>query len=243
MKRLLLLILIFGLFAGAAYAHNRMQHVMGTVTGMSDTSVSGHEGGHGMSTANGEHDTPQHANSAIERITSQHARFINFLTARVTDRAAAEDLLQSAYLKAIERGGEIRDDESTVAWFYRILRNAVTDSYRRQSARTRAQESFAAEAPQTYELELEPMVCACVGDVMQNLKSEYREAIQQVDLDGITVQSFAESHGTSANNASVRLHRARKDLAKKLTAVCGACAEHKCLDCTCRRSQLQDWTA
>jgi hypothetical protein len=40
MKRLLLLILSFGLFAGAAYAHNGMVHVMGTVTAMTDTSIS-----------------------------------------------------------------------------------------------------------------------------------------------------------------------------------------------------------
>ena len=173
----------------------------------------------------------------LGRIMAQHAKFLSFLRSRV-DPSAAEDILQAAYIKAIEHGGEIRDGESTVAWFYRILRNAITDSYRRQAARTRAQEAFTAEVPLSYEPEMEQTVCACVGDVIQDLKSEYRDAIQQVDLGGMTVQAFAESQRTSANNASVRLHRARKDLARKLTAVCGACAEHKCLDCTCRRPQL-----
>jgi len=176
-------------------------------------------------------------NGVLGRIMAQHAKFLSFLSSRV-DPATAEDILQSAYIKAMEHAGEIRKDESIVAWFYRILRNAITDSYRRQSARTKAQDHFAAEAPTSYEPELEHTVCACIGDVIQNLKGEYREAIQQVDLDGISVQAFAASQGTSANNASVRLHRARKDLARKLTSVCGACAEHKCLDCTCRLSQL-----
>lgn len=40
MKRLLLLILTFGLLSGAAYAHNGMEHVMGVVTAISDASVS-----------------------------------------------------------------------------------------------------------------------------------------------------------------------------------------------------------
>ena len=40
MKRILMLILTFGLFAGAAYAQNGMQHVMGTVTAITDTNVS-----------------------------------------------------------------------------------------------------------------------------------------------------------------------------------------------------------
>ena len=174
----------------------------------------------------------------VERITAQHAKFLSFLSARVEDRATAEDILQSAYLKAVEHGSEIRDDESTVAWFYRILRNAITDHYRRRAARTSAHEAFAAEAPVSYESEVTQTVCACIGDVIHDLKNEYRTAIEQVDLGGMTVDAFARSQQTSANNASVRLHRARKAVAKKLTAVCGACAEHKCLDCTCRRSQL-----
>jgi RNA polymerase sigma-70 factor (ECF subfamily) len=174
----------------------------------------------------------------VELIAAHQSKFLSFLSARVEDRAAAEDILQSAYLKAVEHGSEIRDDESTVAWFYRILRNAITDHYRRRAALSRAQESFAAETPVSYEAELTQTACACIGDVICDLKSAYRTAIEQVDLGGATVEAFAQSQQTSANNASVRLHRARKALAKKLTTVCGACAEHKCLDCTCRRSQL-----
>jgi RNA polymerase sigma-70 factor (ECF subfamily) len=180
------------------------------------------------------------ANSSdrVELIAAHQSKFLSFLSARVEDRGAAEDILQSAYLKAVEHGSEIRDGESTVAWFYRILRNAITDHYRRRAARTRAHESFAAEAPVIYEAELTETACACIGDVIRDLKSEYRTAIEQVDLGGVTVEAFAQSQQTSANNASVRLHRARKAIAKKLTTICGTCAEHKCLDCTCRRSQL-----
>src|SRR5882757_6908188 len=174
----------------------------------------------------------------LKRIVAHQAKFLGFLSARVEGRAAAEDILQSAYLKAVEHGSEIRDDESIVAWFYRILRNAITDHYRRRAARTSAHEAFAAEAPVSYEAEVAQTVCACIGDVIRDLKSEYRTAIEQVDLGGVTVEKFAQSQQTSANNASVRLHRARKTVARKLTTVCGVCAKHKCLDCTCRRSLL-----
>jgi RNA polymerase sigma factor (sigma-70 family) len=173
----------------------------------------------------------------LGRIMAHHAKFLNFLGSRV-DVSTAEDILQSAYVKAMEHSSEIRDDESTVAWFYRILRNAIADDYRRRSARRRARDSFAAEAPLSYEPELEQTACACIGDVIVEIKAEYREAIEQVDLGGQSVESFARSQEISANNASVRLHRARKAVAKELMTVCGACAEHKCLDCTCRRSKV-----
>jgi RNA polymerase sigma-70 factor (ECF subfamily) len=174
----------------------------------------------------------------LERIVEHQNKFLGFLQARVGDAATAQDILQSAYVKAMEHGAEIRDDESIVAWFYRILRNAMTDHYRRDVAHARALGGFAHESAVSYEPELAQTVCACVGDVVHDLKDEYRTAIEQVDLGGKPVEDFARIEQISANNASVRLHRARKAIAKHLTTVCGACAEHKCVDCTCRRSQL-----
>src|ERR1035438_10078972 len=53
-------------------------------------------------------------------ITAHQSKFLNFLTARVEDRTTAEDILQSAYLKAVEHGFEIRAGESPVGWFYRL---------------------------------------------------------------------------------------------------------------------------
>lgn len=174
----------------------------------------------------------------IERVMAQRDRFLRFLASRVEDSATAEDILQAAYLKAVERGSEIREGESTVAWFYRILRNAVIDHYRRRAARARAHEAFAVEAPQAYEPEIKAAVCQCIGDVIENLKPEYRTAIEQVDLGEMPVEDFAQLEHISPNNASVRLHRARKAVARDLKTVCGACAEHKCLDCTCRQGPV-----
>ena len=39
MKRLMVLVLTLGVFVGAAYAHNGMQHVMGTVTAITPSNV------------------------------------------------------------------------------------------------------------------------------------------------------------------------------------------------------------
>jgi RNA polymerase sigma-70 factor, ECF subfamily len=171
----------------------------------------------------------------LARITAHHSEFLRFIAARVGEPAAAEDILQSAYVKALERGSQLRDEESVVAWFYRILRNAIIDHYRRGSARSKAHDLFGGETPTSYEVELEQKVCACIGDVIGDLKTEYREAIEHVDLAGGSVESFAQLQNTTANNASVRLHRARKAVARQLLQVCGVCAEHKCIDCTCRK--------
>ncbi len=174
----------------------------------------------------------------LEGLMAHRKEFLRFVGARVQDSATAEDILHSAYLKALEHSSEIRESESTLAWFYRILRNGVIDHYRRSAARTRTLGAFANESAKSYKLELASMVCACVSNVVHNLKSQYRAAIEQVDLAGNSVEDFARSEQISANNASVRLHRARRAAARQLTRICGACAEHKCLDCTCRPRPL-----
>src|SRR5580692_8772497 len=60
---------------------------------------------------------------SLVRLTEMQARFLQFLRGRLGDRATAEDILQTAYVKAMQHGAVLRDAESTVAWFYRILRN------------------------------------------------------------------------------------------------------------------------
>ena len=168
-------------------------------------------------------------------LATMHNRFLQFLRGKIVEPAAAEDILQAAYLKAIQHESELRQEESSVAWFYRILRNAIIDYYRQSATRSRAIDQFTAEWNESYELELQDQACTCIREILPAIKPDYRSAIERVDLAGESVESFAASQKTSANNAYVRLHRARKAVAKKLTEVCGTCATHQCLDCTCKR--------
>jgi viroplasmin and RNaseH domain-containing protein len=39
MRRVLVLMVTLGIFVGAAYAHNGMQHIMGTVTSITDSNI------------------------------------------------------------------------------------------------------------------------------------------------------------------------------------------------------------
>jgi RNA polymerase sigma-70 factor (ECF subfamily) len=176
-------------------------------------------------------------NEAIGVLLANRARFVDFLERRVGSRDLAEDILQDSMAKAVERSGQLRDDESIMAWFYRVLRNAVTDLHRRRGAANRALEQLAREVEASSDHdEVAREVCHCVSGVLDTLKPEYQAPIQAIELDGRDVRGFAADAGITTTNASVRLHRARKTLAERLKKMCGACAEHGCLDCTCRSS-------
>jgi RNA polymerase sigma-70 factor (ECF subfamily) len=171
----------------------------------------------------------------VEKLVANHRRFLAFLERRTGDRALAEDLLQEAFVRGIDRAGDLRDDESAVAWFYRALRNAVVDHHRRRGAAERSLASLARELEVTApESELEREVCRCVADLADTLKPEYAEALRAIEVGGASVKDYAVQRGLSASNAGVRIFRAREALRRQVASACGTCAEHGCYDCTCR---------
>jgi RNA polymerase sigma factor (sigma-70 family) len=174
----------------------------------------------------------------VATLLENHRAFLGYLERRVGDRALAEDILQSAFAKVVARPEQAPADEAIVPWFYRTLRNAAVDQFRRRSAAERAHEAFAREldshdAPAR---ELEAEICACVSRLAATLKPEYAEALQAIEIAGTPVKAFAEEKGLSASNAAVRVFRAREALKKRVTESCGTCAEHGCMNCTCRHT-------
>lgn len=174
-------------------------------------------------------------NEDAATLIENHRVFLRYLERRVGDRALAEDILQDAFAKVLARPEQAPAGEGIVPWFYRSLRNAAIDQFRRRGAANRALEAFAGElqtqaAPGT---ELEGEICACVSRLAATLKPEYAEALQSIDVAGTPVKSFAEQKGLSASNAGVRVFRAREALKKRVMQSCGTCAEHGCVNCTC----------
>lgn len=149
--------------------------------------------------------------------------------------AQAEDLLQSALLRGLEPWAVPPAPDKLLPWFYRVLRNALVDQARRASAAGRALERYANEPADEAETE-NRRVCRCTLNVMASLKPEYSRLIQRVDIEGISVEDAAQEIGITANNASVRLHRARRALKERLEAFCGQCATGggRCGDCYCQ---------
>jgi RNA polymerase sigma-70 factor (ECF subfamily) len=176
---------------------------------------------------------------AIANLVLQRSQFLRFVQRRVNSPATAEDIIQSAYIRAIEQAPKLREEESAAAWFYRILRNAVIDHYRHRAAEDRALERWAQDlateaAPnaQTPD-QIHEIVCECIDEVLLTMKPAYSEILRSVDLANTPLEAFAKKVGITAGNAAVRVHRARQALKKQLTLVCGTCAKHACVNCTC----------
>jgi RNA polymerase sigma-70 factor (ECF subfamily) len=174
----------------------------------------------------------------VATLLENHRAFLQYLERRVGDRALAEDILQEAFAMVVARPEQAPADESVIPWFYRTVRNAAIDQFRRRGAADRAYEAFAREL-ETHEAptaDMESEICACVSRLAATLKPEYAEALEAIEVAGIPVKTFAEQKGLSSSNAGVRVFRAREALKKRVTESCGTCAEHGCFNCTCKRA-------
>ncbi len=182
-----------------------------------------------------EHPTETSASIPIQALLDGKDRFLTFLEHRVGSRETAQDILQRAYLTGLEREQTLRDPERVVAWFYRLLRNAVVDHYRHVGAERRALERFGFEQASRDRVELKPerQICACITDLLPAVRAEYADLIREIELEGQEIATVASQRKITAHNARVRLHRARRALRKALLETCGVCTDPS-LDCSCQ---------
>ena len=126
---------------------------------------------------------------------------------RVTGNPAdAEDVLQTVFLRALARGGEVQDVALPAAYFRRAAVNAAVDVLRRRELR--ADSVYDDSAPHAA---VQPPVL---------LKARLRRALGILDRDdaslfllrhveGLSNEELAEMFEIEKNNVAVRLHRIR----------------------------------
>jgi RNA polymerase sigma-70 factor (ECF subfamily) len=174
----------------------------------------------------------------LATLLDNHRAFLAYLERRTGDRGLAEDILQDAFAKLVDRPGQAPADETIVRWLYRTLRNAAIDQFRRRATAARTADAFAREMKTRAEPEPEMAseICGCVSRLASTLKAEYADALQTIDVEGVPVKAYAEQRGLTSGNAGVRVFRAREALKRRVQESCGTCAEHGCRDCDCMRT-------
>ena len=176
------------------------------------------------------------AAGSLETLLARREAFLSFVERRVGDRALAEDLLQSAYMRAFERAGRPAEADAALSWFYAVLRHAVIDFYRRRATEVKVLSGWDDAAADTAAAPVPShrFVCGCIERVLPGMKPAYAEVLREVDLGEGSLAAFAERHGVTPGNAAVRAHRARAALRRSLQAFCGACSFDACMDCVCK---------
>lgn len=151
-----------------------------------------------------------------------------FMRNRVGE-AHADDLVQDVFLRMHEHAEGLRDEDRVAAWAYRIARNVVIDHYR---ARPRRAVDAPADAPPDWEAPIldlaspEPtenqneIVAGWLRPMLFLLPDPYAEALEAVELEGLTHKEYAARAGLSLSGAKSRTQRARSMLEGLVRACC-----------------------
>ncbi|MFT3765547.1 MAG: sigma-70 family RNA polymerase sigma factor [Minicystis sp.] len=168
--------------------------------------------------------------AVIERLFAEHREaLLSFVRARARGRVTAEDVVQQAAAQALRHAGRLRDPGAGRAWLFRITRNVLADELRRPCPT----EVAIVDEQMPVRLDDDGERCTCVLALARELKPEYAALLVRVVVEGRPVVDVARELGITANNAMVRLHRARTALKRKLLDHCGTDSPRACLDCAC----------
>lgn len=173
-----------------------------------------------------------------QEILSQLDAFTGFARSKLGASDLAAEAVQQSLLKAMESSSQLRDEDKVIPWFYTILRRTIVDLHRSRESERKSLERYGDEAgTPVAEIEIdEDSICACLRSLLPSLRRQYAELIERLDLSGEDPSEVAEALGITSNNLKVRRHRARKQLREKLEELCGVCATHGCLDCSCQQT-------
>lgn len=180
--------------------------------------------------------------AAVRRaLVESRQELLGFLRRRLDSREEAEELLQRFSLRALERASDLRDVRTVRGWLGRILASTIVDHQRRAMRAHRREvamdetdiENLAVEP----DGELDGAVCNCLYKLLPTLKPDYAEVIWRADILGEPRDRIAASLGTTLNNVTVRIHRGRQALKRRLEEMCLTCPVHGFLDCRCDEAE------
>jgi RNA polymerase sigma-70 factor, ECF subfamily len=143
--------------------------------------------------------------------------------------AAAEDVVQEAFLKLMTGADRIEGRARLATWLYRVATNAALDRLRaRKRERPVPEEDDEAGAPlpsllvdirlSPHELLKDAELRAALEDGIASLPPGLRAAFLLRDVEGLSTADAAEALSLTQANLKVRLHRARLALRERLSA-------------------------
>lgn len=146
----------------------------------------------------------------FEQIYRQHAGAVAAYALRRAPRETAEEVVAETFLVAWRRLDGV--PEQSLPWLYGVARRMLANQ-RRSTAR---------RAALTQRLKLQAAVAAldsvdeCLVDALQALQTHDREVLMLVAWEGLTSTEAAQALGCSPVACRIRLHRARKRLARAM---------------------------
>jgi RNA polymerase sigma-70 factor (ECF subfamily) len=125
----------------------------------------------------------------------------------------AEDAVQSAFIRALERIDQLKAGSPFGPWFYRVLRSTCLNLRRREALRSHEEIPVSAAGGRNPERDLQSaltreQVMVALGE----LPEMQRLAVTLYDLEGYSHQEIGEILGIAVGTSRAHVHHARRAL-------------------------------
>jgi RNA polymerase sigma-70 factor (ECF subfamily) len=172
----------------------------------------------------------RNAEAVASRMQTDRSRHLRYLRNRLPSVEDAEDALQDATIKFLQSGEALASVQHPDAWVGVSLRRIVVDRYRRAAVQRRLADAIAVEPVNAASDDDDELVMPmeCVKAAVETLHSDYAAVLRQVYLEEKPLKTVAAQLDVTANNAAVRLHRARGALREIMRSRCKACPLADC---------------
>jgi RNA polymerase sigma-70 factor, ECF subfamily len=157
-------------------------------------------------------DREQRFETLLHAVASDVRRY---LTRRAGEQVAEEVLADVATV--LWRRLDDVPNEEPLAWCYGVARRCLANHLRGEKRRRKLVDRLAAEPPRAEWVEPTEAEDR-LRDALARLKADDREVLTLWAWEGLEAKDIATSLGISANAAAIRLHRARRRLAERVTA-------------------------
>lgn len=151
----------------------------------------------------------------FDALYTQHVHAIyRYLSRRVFDRQATEDLTSITFLKALEAIRSFNPKQQKFkAWLYRIARNAMIDHFRKERPTMDIESAWDLPSDDVTSLAAERSVnVARLHKAMQKLSPAEREIVMLRVWEDLSYKEIAELTGKTEANAKMIFSRSLKDL-------------------------------
>jgi RNA polymerase sigma-70 factor, ECF subfamily len=157
-------------------------------------------------------DAASNSADAIGGLYESHAAAVHGYALRRSDRDTADEVTAQVFLVAWRRRAEV--PEEALPWLYGVARRALADQRRGASRRSKLGQrlrSVAIEEPAELVLDDRGLT-----EALSRLSARDREALLLCYWEELEPAQMARVMGCSRSAAAVRLHRARRRLARQL---------------------------
>lgn len=178
----------------------------------------------------------QQDESAFDQIVELYAdKLYNYIVRMLGNSQDAEDVLQEVFLRAYQGLPQFDGRASLSTWLFRIATNLCIDHYRKQERRVKTVSIYRERAddsedeneewefpdmqtPDPMQAVLDKELQEVVERAVQELSPKLKTILLMYDVEGLSYEEIAQALGIPMGTVKSRLHLARTEIQKKVSA-------------------------